>query len=61
MAKRRKRRKSPGEGFAFEFHGAYKRKADAIKKARKVKGWVAGRLIAHGDFRYVVMAERVPF
>ena len=52
------------DGLGYEFHGAFKSKADAQKKARAVGGFYRGRSIRHGDFRYVVMKLRdgsVPF
>jgi hypothetical protein len=62
-SKKRTRRVS-SEGIVFSFHGAFKKRADAERKARKVGGWFAGRFTkARGDYRYVVMgpASGVPF
>jgi hypothetical protein len=62
--KARQRKRPYTDGLGYEFHGAYKSKAAAEKKARKVGGFYRGRLIKHGDYRYVVMVTRdgsVPF
>ncbi len=62
--KKRAPRKYSTDGAVYSFHGAFKRKADAQAKARKVGGWMAGRFTkARGDYRYVVMgpASGVPF
>jgi hypothetical protein len=69
MAPRKKAKRKPRrrytDGALFQFHGAYKLKADAEKKARKVKGFYKRTATkASGDWRYVVMANRdgsVPF
>lgn len=50
-----KRRRIATEGGLYSFHGAFKSKTAAQKKARSVHGFTVGRLIKHGDFRYVVM------
>lgn len=51
------KRKRPGEGFEFEFHGAFSKKADAEKRARQKKGFVRLRIMPFGK-RYVVMVKR---
>jgi len=47
----------------YTMHGAFKKKADAQKKARAVGGFYRGGFIkAGGDYRYVVMSrDAVPF
>lgn len=62
---KRVKRKPWGDGAVYQFHGAYKSKAKAESKARKVKGFFKYTPTrAGGDWRYVVMAKRdvsVPF
>jgi hypothetical protein len=58
MSARKKTRKNAGEGYGYMFHGAFKNKADAVKKERKTKGaWVKGVLTNQGH-RYLVMSPR---
>jgi hypothetical protein len=58
MSARKKTRKNAGEGYGYMFHGAFKDKADAVKKERKTKGaWVKGVLTNQGH-RYLVMSPR---
>jgi hypothetical protein len=53
-AKRRKRIST--EGGVYSFHGAFKSKAKATAKARRIGGFTVGRMTkATGDFRWVVM------
>jgi hypothetical protein len=55
-AARRARRKIATEGGVYSFHGAFKSRAKAAAKARKVGGFYKGTFTkARGDFRYVVM------
>lgn len=64
-AKKRARRKPPGDGGLYEFHGAFKSKAAAATRARKKGGFFERRATkASGDRRYVVMVKKdgtVPF
>lgn len=52
------RRKNAGEGYGFNFHGAFTDKEDAVKKEKKTPGsFIKGRLTAHG-YRWIVMSPR---
>jgi len=54
MAKAKKPRKKPyGVGFALDLHGAFKKKAPAVARARKDHGFMFSRMTARG-FRYIV-------
>jgi hypothetical protein len=43
-----------GRGRNFTFHGAYKKKSDAVHEEKKVHGFIRHTKI-HGHWRYVVM------
>ena len=64
MAKRKPKRPA-GEGYAWEFHGAYNSEAKAKEKARKVGGWYQKKSIRRRDGarykRWVVMTAGTPF
>lgn len=52
------RRKNAGEGYGFNFHGAFTDKEDAVKKEKKTPGsFIKGRLTQHG-YRWIVMSPR---
>ena len=52
------RRKNAGEGYGFNFHGAFTDKEDAVKKEKKTPGsFIKGRLTRHG-YRWIVMSPR---
>ena len=49
---------------SFCFHGAFKDKAKAIAKAKKVHGWILFRGRGRGDWRHIVVTtdkSGVPF
>jgi len=53
-----KKRKNAGEGYGYMFSGAFKKKADAVRKEGTRKGsFVKGVMTQHGH-RYVVMTPR---
>lgn len=56
-------RRRASEGMYYEFHGSFKDKVRAQRKARKVGGWYVKRYIYGGmGTRYVVVTDRgVPF
>lgn len=54
-ARKRAPRRISSEGYQYSFHGAFKSKAKAQAKARRIGGFTVGRLIAHGDYRHIVM------
>lgn len=52
------RRKNYGEGYGFDFHGAFTEKADAMKKEAKTPGsFIKGTPTAKG-YRWIVMSPR---
>ena len=52
------RRKNAGEGYGYQFHGAFAEKKDAVAKERKTPGsWVKGTMTKNG-WRYLVMSPR---
>ena len=54
MPKKKRTRKKPyGVGFALDFHGAFSKKAPALARARKVKGFEFSRKARVG-MRYIV-------
>lgn len=60
MPKGKPKKKPYGQGFEFDFHGAYDKKPPAKAKAKKRKGFVLFRHIGRG-WRYVVATVRAPF
>jgi hypothetical protein len=53
-----KKRKNAGAGYGYMFHGAFKKKSDAVAKERKTTGaWIKGVYTPQGH-RYVVMSPR---
>jgi len=46
-----------GKGRKFKFHGAFKSKADAVRKERAVGGFIR-EFKVKGQTRYTVMTER---
>jgi hypothetical protein len=60
--KRKKRKKSAGEGYAYLFHGSYTSKPRAETKAEKRGGWLITR-VPRGSSkrRYIVLTERTLF
>lgn len=46
-----------GKGKFFSFHGAFASKADAVKKERRVGGFIRAKRV-RGKIRYFVMTER---
>jgi hypothetical protein len=57
-ARRGPRRKNAGEGYGFSLHGAFKNKADAVKKEAATKGAFIRPIMYKDGFRYVVMVPR---
>jgi len=53
-----KKRKNAGEGYGYMFSGAFKKKADAVKKEATRKGSFIKGIYVNGDHRYVVMTPR---
>jgi len=52
------RRKNAGQGYGFNFHGAFTDKEDAEKKEKKTpNSFIRGRLTQHG-YRWIVMSPR---
>lgn len=52
------KRRNAGEGYGFMFHGAFSKKADAVKKEKKRKGsFIKGMPTAKG-YRYIVFTPR---
>lgn len=47
-----------GKGKQFVFHGAFKRKADAVRKERRVKGAFIRKIKVRGQTRYAVMSRK---
>lgn len=45
------------KGRKFTFHGAYSTKSKAVRKERKVKGFIR-RVKVRGSTRYLVMTRR---
>lgn len=53
-----RQRKNAGAGYGYMFHGAFSKKADAVKKERKTKGaFIKTVAYSHG-LRYAVMSPR---
>jgi hypothetical protein len=46
-----------GHGKKFDFHGAFKSKAEAMAKEKEVGGFIRERVV-HGEKRYFVLTER---
>jgi hypothetical protein len=44
-------------GRAFGFHGAFSKKADAVRKERTIRGAFVKRIRVRGQTRYVVMSR----
>lgn len=61
-AAKKRTRKPATDGFAYSFHGSYRNKEDAAKKAKKRGGFVISRVpYGSNKRRYIVLAESVPF
>lgn len=45
-------------GFEVCFHGAFTSKERAKAKEREVGGFIRGRHVGRGDFRYIVMTRK---
>jgi hypothetical protein len=58
-----KRKKKPaGQGYTYEFHGSYREKEKAERKARRRGGWLISRVPrGMSKRRYIVLTERTPF
>jgi hypothetical protein len=51
-------RVNAGQGYGYDFHGAFTEKADAIEKERTIPGaFIKGRITNRG-FRWIVMTKR---
>jgi hypothetical protein len=53
-----KKRKNAGEGYGYMFSGAFKSKADAVKKEKSRKGSFVKGVYTNQGHRYVVMTPR---
>lgn len=52
------RRKNAGQGYGYDFHGAFTEKEDAVRKEKKTPGsFIKGRPTQHG-YRWIVMSPR---
>lgn len=47
-----------GKGRRVQFHGAFKSKADAVKKERRTSGGYIQTIRVRGQRRYVVVSRR---
>lgn len=52
------KRKNAGEGYGYQFHGAFTKKADAVKKERTRKGSFIKGIPTQKGYRYVVFTPR---
>lgn len=47
-----------GKGKRVTFHGAFKKKADAVKKEKRIKGAFIRPIRVRGQKRFAVMSRR---